>query len=493
MKKSGFITLALLIAMLASCGGSPADAETTVSDTTAGEAAETTSRFASDDLPELDFNGAEVNFLIGNYNNAYWGDYFAEETNGNRLNDTLYKMRNDVNERLNVNINFINYEYTWGERTEYFSAVTQTILAGSDDYDIQAGANFITEQMEGEYFYNLNDSKYINFDKAYWNTTINDVMPSDKVHFATGDGTLAAIKHTFCVFVNQDMLKSYNITDDLYQIVEDGKWTLDRLDGYAKQIYSDVNGNTEKDFDDTYGLTFGDMNKYLGFINGCGIDEAVKEKDGYKVAFGSERATDVLTKLCSMIYDSDYTFPALPNSENEQLMATGGGNFTTKVFLEGRSAFNCGLVQDASTIIPNIKFSCGILPYPKWDENEEHRSMLQRNAYFTIPVSCKDFDMSGAVLEAWSSLAHRELQPEYFEVSMKVRYSEDEGSARMFDIIRNTLSFDIGEIFASVLANPSAAFRDQYIRVNNTDWASYVASQTDTWQEKLNSIYESLQ
>ncbi len=283
------------------------------------------------------------------------------------------------------------------------------------------------------------------------------------------------------------------VTEDLFALVESGEWTLDKLTEYASLFYADANGNGEKDFEDTYGLTFNDTNKYLGFISALGVDEFVKGASGYEVTFGNERSIDVVTRLCSIINDSDYAYPGYGNAEHPEMIPTGGGNYATKVFMEGRSVFNCGLVQDASTMIPELDFTCSILPYPKWSAEEEYKGMLQRNAYFTIPASCKDFDLSGAVLEAWSSLAYRQLQPEYFEVAMKARYSESEGSARMFDIIRESLYFDIGEIFAEVVGAPSAAWRNDYLVKNNTNWASYVAKNQEKWQTKLDEMYEALQ
>ncbi|MCI8388355.1 MAG: hypothetical protein HFE63_07830 [Clostridiales bacterium] len=487
------LLLALLIAVqtLSACASeTPTNDDTSAPDSTF-DVQNDDDGFVKDDLPQLDFDGETVNVLVGDYSNAYWNDFYAEDETGNRINDVLYSMRLSINERLNIDLQFHQYTYAWAQTSEYANYVIQMIMSGSDDYDISVGKNFVEQQAESEYFYSLSDNKYIDLDKPWWNSTILDAMPSDSVHFATGDGTLAAIKHTLCMFFNQDMLDAYGVEDDIYELVESGKWTLDKLEGYTKLFYSDLNGNTQKDFSDSYGLTFGDLNKYIGFINSFDIDMVTKRNDGYEVTFGSERANDAVERLCTLIHVNEGAYPALHNAEHEELLATGGGNYASRIFIEGRSAFSAGLVQDAATIIPSIDFSCGIIPYPKWDEEQaEYRSMLQRNCYFTIPSSCKNVDMSGAVLEAWSSLAHRTLQPEYFEVSLKVRYTEGEAMARMFDLLRNSLNFDIGEIFVSALGTPSGEFKDK-IRDNDTSWASLIASKKDGWQATLDNIYDS--
>ena len=41
---------------------------------------------------------------------------------------------------------------------------------------------------------------------------------------------------------------------DLYSVVRDGKWTVDRMLDAAKLAVSDVNGDTVMDLEDSYGV-----------------------------------------------------------------------------------------------------------------------------------------------------------------------------------------------------------------------------------------------
>ena len=151
----------------------------------------------------------------------------------------------------------------------------------------------------------------------------------------------------------------------------------------------------------------------------------------------------------------------------------------------------CSLVCDAASIIPEIDFSCGIIPYPKYDEAQaDYRSFLQRSCYSLIP-STADADFSGALLEAWSSEAYRSVTPEYFEISLKTRYSQDNDASRMFDLIRSSINFDLGEIFGNSIGTPSSLFRDT-IAKNNVNWASVVASNEQKWQGKLDELWDAM-
>lgn len=104
-----------------------------------------------------------------------------------------------------------------------------------------------------------------------------------------------------------------------------------------------------------------------------------------------------------------------------------------------------------------------------------------------IPVSVSDEKAAGAVLEALSSESYRTIIPEYCEVSLKVRYSQDDDVSRMFDLIINSVVYDPGEIYSSLLGSPSAQYRES-IKGNNPNWASKVAGMKDALVEKMNGI-----
>ena len=115
--------------------------------------------------------------------------------------------------------------------------------------------------------------------------------------------------------------------------------------------------------------------------------------------------------------------------------------------------------------------------------------MLQRSCYALIPVTVEDKDAAGAVLEALSSESYRTLVPEYCEVSLKTRYSQDDDVSRMFDLVINSIVYDPGEIFSGQLGSPSSDFRSAILD-NKPNWASAIAKKKDSLIEKMNKITE---
>ena len=89
---------------------------------------------------------------------------------------------------------------------------------------------------------------------------------------------------------------------------------------------------------------------------------------------------------------------------------------------------------------------------------------------FSIPYNAKDFDMSGAVLEALGSDAYRELTPKIYEDAFQHRFLNTNENAQMLDLIHDSIVYDTGRIFA-----------DDIAMFNMFRWAAYDVS----WQTKL--------
>ncbi len=74
------------------------------------------------------------------------------------------------------------------------------------------------------------------------------------------------------------------------------------------------------------------------------------------------------------------------------------------------------------------------------------------------------------MLECWAAEAYRTTTPAQFETTMKLKYSESDVEAEMFDIIRTTVCFDMGRMFN----NDLAAITDIFFTAadNGQSWAS---------------------
>ena len=507
MNKTKFLAVLLLCLslLLPACGTTPPDpsapdsnASSTTDAATTEAPAETESPydekgFLKDDLPEdLDFNDLTVHVYLGDYNKAYAVDMYSEGYNSERLNDAIYNMIKNVEDRLNVKLDYTIESYAWSNYTEHQSTVTSRILANDDSIDlILDNPNYAYAMLENEYFVDLSETKYVNEDMPWYNQTIINSLPTDYLHFLSGDFSIANVKNSFAMYFNADLYKALGNTEDLYSVVDSGKWTLEKMETLIKDCYSDLNGNDASDPKDRFGLTFGDTNKYLGFNAAFDARIFTKTDDGFEFTYGNEHATDVANKLIDFVNNNTNVLKGQANGQEtkfpDQMISSGGGNNASRIFIEGRSLFTCSLVADAPAIIDAIDFEYGLLPYPKWNEEQEnYQTALQRSCYALIPVSTSIEDEASAVLEALSSESHRTLMPEYCEITLKTRYSQDSNVSRMFDLISDSIIYDPGEIYSN--GSPGGFIR--YAINAKLNWTSHIAANREALVTKMQEVVD---
>ena len=103
--------------------------------------------------------------------------------------------------------------------------------------------------------YNLLDPEieYLNFDNPWWpESLIETVTIDDKLYFASGDISTNLIYMMHGMFFNKDMMDRFSM-EYPYELVLEGKWTLDKMLDMTKDVYIDLNDNN-KDKNDQFGL-----------------------------------------------------------------------------------------------------------------------------------------------------------------------------------------------------------------------------------------------
>lgn len=491
----GIIIALLMLFCTVSCGNESSDgtndestAGANLSETTAPSAE--TSKYIADDLPEdLNFNGKEVRILVENYNNAYYSDLYSPEATGDRYADSVFAAVKAVEERLNVKLSYIDYPYVYSERIAFINEVMKTLLSGDSSYDLIMGGylNFSSTMSMGNCFVDLSNTKYIDLEKPWYNQTVIDNAASDYIFFVSGDFSVGNVKNTFAIYANADLYKSLGKEEDLYDIVDSGKWTFSKLDELIKDTYADLDGDNTPNAGDRYGLTFGDVNKYIGFLTCCGGRMFTKTGVGYEFTYNSERLINCMDIVTKLVGENKNVLPA--QKDEKYRISSTDGNYVCRLFMEGRALFTCSLVADAATIAPNITFDYALLPYPKLDESQEkYEVSLQRSAYALIPTTSADVDASGAVLEALSSEFYRSVMPVYCEVTLKTRYAQDEDVSRMFELINQSIVYDAGYIYRDALSDPHMTFRNIVGSGTSSTWSSAVAALEKTLKSKMDQV-----
>lgn len=494
-----FISIALLLAMAASvssCGGKPSGGggDGAASTTAAAVAsAETETQLEADGLPALDFKGAAVNAL---YREDVVNAFFMKEQTGDIVDDAVYASNRAVEERLSVSLRVTTMPGTANaDRNSFMSAITNSVLAGDDTYDLCGvlTAN-ITTLIQSGVFTDLMTVKHLDFDKPWWTPALTELATvGGRLYFASGDISLELIQRTYCMLFNKKLAETLK-TGDIYALVNGGKWTLDKMRELGAAAYADLNGNSQADPEDRYGVVVNDLNHISNFIAAFDLTMTKMGSDGRQHMSGDGEHN--LNAMQSLVETFNNYPGVMFMSKSDADPATVEKNHAVyrTMFKNDRLLLITSEFDHISSVFRDMESEYGVIPYPKYDEKQESYHTLARNVYtsFAITKTCKAPDMVGAVMEAIASQNYRSVSPVYFETALKVKYSRDDVTSQMYDLIKDGLKFNFGFTFSSICSGLIGNFRDMVVK-NDVNWASKYASFKDGAETSLQKFYDDVE
>ena len=245
-------------------------------------------------------------------------------------------------------------------------------------------------------------------------------------------------------------------------------------------VVSDINGDGVMDASDRWGFLSHPKQVSPNFWIGAGEMSILKdENDRPYNNMTSERFMNVFDKFYSITWDAetwyskttgDYDVP----TDNRQIFSEGRSMFMDVSF------FHIGMLRDMET-------DFGVLPYPKYDEAQ--KEYYSRVSYYwanIIPVTNTKLDMTGAILEALNCESANYVVPAYYNIALKTKYSRDEESAAMLDLIFENRVVDLGDTV--LCATIRDGFIAQMFKSNKRDIASQVAKKEKT----INKLFDKM-
>jgi len=479
------LTFAAIAVHLVSCSGSTDDTDTNTADTTAAsETTETVSEdlFVKDDLPEINFKGETFSILVGDvHGGTTIPTYIIEETTGDIVDDAVFERNAAVEDRLNIELNWNTLKFEYGTRTDWVTRITTAVMSG-DDVDLICGPGYYTTNLVTEkLFIDMYDMPYLDFEKPWWSDIyIENASINDKIYFILGDFSLNKLQLAYCMYFNKEKFDALNI-EYPYKTVTDGSWTLDALAELIKDSYHDVNGNSSADIEDTYGLVGENFNQLWAFMDPTGVKVFDRDADGnISFVMDSEHNSTAVDKLRDLWNGNENVFHHNAVSDSNDV--------SESMFIKGNSYISTGDIMKTSAY-RELDFEYGILPYPKFDDNQDNYITRTSSAIsiFCIPATASDPDMTAAVLEAMNSETYRSVIPAYYETALKIKYSRDNETTQVLDIIRESISMQFIDIYSSVFSGYSEIFK-KTLWENKSTWASDVAGIKDAAEKKLDEL-----
>ncbi len=394
-----------------------------------------------DELGEYDYEGKTLRVVTINYREDTF--YVEEEkrNQGNLLVDASFDALEKVKNRFNANVEIV---YSGGYQ-DIDNYVSKAVLSSSDEFDLMNGmvmsmGGLVTKNL----FLNWYDIEHIDFSKPWWyETNSTELTYNGKAVVAISHLNHSAVSGAYCLFFNKDMAQNYEL-GNLYDVVLAGDWTFDYLNELIKDIYVD-DGNDTRDTNDTYGMTQGvgtDINAYL-----WAFDNPVVKKNAEGVPEVSVK-TDKIDSIVNAMYD--FCFNTTGVYCDPDSTTSGFTEYVWDMFYEGKSIFmQQSLGEATSERMRNFEADYGVLPLPKWDENQsEYKTMVggQHDA-LAIPKTCRDTEFVGRMVEALSAESWKTYTPTLYEIALKTRYLRDDESKEVMDMIIENTQFDFGTVY----------------------------------------------
>ncbi len=413
-----------------------------------------------------------------------------EELTGEAAGDAALERNSAVEEMLNIKMEFtqVNLGYD-GVQND----VRTYIMAGEDLYDVIINDLYGLTGLTAEgMFQSADKGEYFDFTQPYWyGDFMKDIAFKEGDTFMmAGDFIIDTLRTAHCLVYNKNLYTDlFGDGNELYELVANGEWTMDKMTELVDASYVDADGNGQKNIGDMLGFAaHQDWGPCIPFLITNGVKYAGRDDSGYPtIAMNNERTI----LMCDKIYDlwNASGTGALAIFNNDQAAVLNQFTAGNVLFVAYQQLGS--LESDA---IRASEHEIGIIPYPKLDELQETyiTSAHDTSEIGLIPVTMPESNLSfvSACLEVLSRESHKNVLPLYYENSLKVKYTRDTESAAMIDLIHDGL----GNSFALAWHQPLNTFLQSLIHASvmtENSFASNYASVEKTLQKKLEQLIES--
>ena len=446
------LSVVTVITCFASCGDNASekvDTTITADNITPNKKVDDWGReYIEDSIPDgLSFSGKKnntVTFFTRN-NNSYWAmEMDTDQTINDTVNDAIFYRNTTVEERLGVTIAHISQPFDYAG--QWNQTLRNAVLTRSGDF--QAAAIYASQSCglatEGMYL-DVNSLNYLDLDKPWWNQQSREELELfNTLYFLTGDIAITQLLNAGMITYNKDLFKEYYGDLNIYEIVDNYDWTIDKLYELSSGIHEDMNSNGVIDDGDIVGLVHWQYDSKDGgmmdlWVGALGISLTTKDESGIPyISVYDEHSVDAFEKLKKLCVSN--------------AGCLGQNTLELTKFENSKALFSTNILKDCETF-RNMTDSYGALPLPMFDKEQGYYGTYSQNGCSLIVV-CSALpddqrDMVGATLELMAAESYRQVTPAYMEVCLRSKYSDSYDDARMYDLIVGGITMDFGYIYSS--------------------------------------------
>ena len=420
-----------------------------------------TSEFDSMDIAQLldpsKHQGSNLNYVnYRGYNFTILGDTtnasreFPLYSNGDLVTDAVINRQEYVEKRIGVDIQVIEMAGGYSNMETFASEIEAAQLAGFP-YDLAFSYNLAAPVVASKgLLKDLSTSTTLNLkssQKRYWSNAIKEeINIGGRIFWISDNSSWNTTRNMLCMYVNTAYFTNVNLSlskNDLYDMVYDGSWTMEKMFTLAQGAYRNTNSsNSSADDYDSYGLCAAESSSWLEnwlYAAGFKLTKRNDTNGHFEWTLDDEKTVSFIDWWQEKLTDND-----IDASDGQQY----------RMFTSGRAMFALSSLAMAEQ---NMDFNFTVLPLPLYKSSVKNGySTPLSNGYVSwfIPKSSASgaFERSAAVLEELAAGANQYIAPAYFEIYLKRQVAADDiQMQKMFNIIRNSIVFDMGYLYGSVL------------------------------------------
>ena len=360
-------------------------------------------------------------------------DYYSKEGFGVIINSAVLNRRDFIKETYGVDINWIN-----SRSNMIATLLSEAVIGGSENTKYHIAMPRMLEAQSiviSNTIFNVADRKYIDLDKSYYNQAAREAYTVyDKTLFVAGDFSFLDEQTSYLMYYNVAMTDGFDSFPDLYQMVRDGKWTIDQMTNVAKLVTKNQ-GDQKWTDDDTYGFGTTSLSRFFQY---SGIKQVSVVDGEYKITLNDTKVSTLIDKILT-----------IGGAEWARSNWDGGFGAMQLAFEEGRLLFYNEVVQKTDYFTNQTdEFKVGLLPCPKLSEAQEtyYTPCAYQSVLMCVPKATPDREMSDYFFEILSYTGQKYIMSAYKE---NVRNKLDaETATDSMDIVENyifnNLCYDVG-------------------------------------------------
>lgn len=408
--------------------------------------------------------------------------FVSEELNNTPINDAIYNRNLAVQDELGVTIKALDFTTYTDKQAE---KIIDSVFSGDHSFDVAAihSTSACAALIIADAVLSFDNLEYVDLEKPWWIKEFSEVSGMlDKEYFGISSACYSYYDYAGCILFNKDLAEENNLPD-LYQLVRDGEWTVDKLIELTQGVSFDRDGDGVIGTEDVIAIScdnFGYMNFWYGAFRQPTVTKGENDEPVYQVS--TPRMRSVVEKLHTLF-----------NSGNRGIIyeMNGERDLYNEIFAEGRLLFHVCAASNAAKL-REYDVNFGILPLPKFDENQERYGSWVDPWHLAlcVPSDCEDPERTSAILEVMAYHSYRLLYPAVVEQQLYGSGTRDLESLEMLqDYILPNVFFDFGSLYDSWGVGYSRMLKE-LIPIGSTDTASWIGQRRPKAEAHFDDLYD---